>query len=468
MKTLLTLLLTQGLAWGASQALAEEVAQTVIEAPVIMVTTGADADQPAGQTKTVTVKAHTITATGDTMVLETDPASGDPVVLAVTGNVALATAAGADESAWMGVWLSDIPDALAAQLGLEAQGLLITKVEEDSPAARAGLQTHDIVLQLEGTPVIDDVAALGELVRAYAPGDVVKLDILRGGKPQVVTVELGQRPAAASLAKRFMFAPGAEIEEQIKTQARVLKRGPGGEWQMHEIDKLPDILHGKLGNQWMKVITEGEGSANVVKTIVEEDGSALIITRKGEGPIAVTRTDVDGNQTEEVYDTEEALQAGDAEAYDLFTHRATEVGIELKLEGLDSLMTSLKNLKDGEPLQLDIERFANIETKLGEAQAKYQDALQQISRIEDLRDSDLPLFTWYANGGEPGELGEFFTAHQVGKAATTFHRNPDDTIEVIVRKDDSELIWHFDSAADLEARKPDLYAKYAELIGEVE
>ncbi|MCH7703566.1 MAG: hypothetical protein IIB61_00510 [Planctomycetes bacterium] len=52
---------------------------------------------------------------------------------------------------------------------------------------------------------------------------------------------------------------------------------------------------------------------------------------------------------------------------------------------------------------------------------------------------------------------------QFGTPRHSFHVNPDGTIDVTIRKGDSELVQTFSDAADLSRRKPDLYKKYEEL-----
>lgn len=71
------------------------------------------------------------------------------------------------------------------------EGALITAVEPDSPAAGSGIQTNDIVTTVN-SEVVDAERTLRDRLLAYEPGDVVTLDLLRGGETLSVEVTLGE------------------------------------------------------------------------------------------------------------------------------------------------------------------------------------------------------------------------------------------------------------------------------------
>jgi hypothetical protein len=87
------------------------------------------------------------------------------------------------------------------KLGVAGQGLIgpcvITHVQDDSAAAKAGLQMGDIVLRIDGEPVAN-FESLTDLVGRHGPGEKIEIDVQRGGgnpgdEPQRFqrTVELG-------------------------------------------------------------------------------------------------------------------------------------------------------------------------------------------------------------------------------------------------------------------------------------
>lgn len=103
---------------------------------------------------------------------------------------------------WVGVGLRDLDDQMALRLGVDpsAEGVVLTQVYPDTPAAKAGARAGDVLVKLEGQPVSDS----GEVVRsigAHRPGEKVSMEILRDGKRKTLKVELGQRPDESALAR---------------------------------------------------------------------------------------------------------------------------------------------------------------------------------------------------------------------------------------------------------------------------
>jgi len=87
-----------------------------------------------------------------------------------------------------------LPAALRQQLGLGDQetGLLMVSVEENGPAAQAGLYIGDIVVAFAGT-VVRDPSELRDLLGSDRVGQPATLKIVRGGQPQELTLTVGER-----------------------------------------------------------------------------------------------------------------------------------------------------------------------------------------------------------------------------------------------------------------------------------
>jgi serine protease Do len=71
-------------------------------------------------------------------------------------------------------------------------GLKITKVGEDSPAAKAGLEVGDIIVKINGQELADR-AALQALLMEMAADDKLEIEITRNGEPQTIQLKLGAR-----------------------------------------------------------------------------------------------------------------------------------------------------------------------------------------------------------------------------------------------------------------------------------
>ncbi|MFT5465171.1 MAG: serine protease Do [Verrucomicrobiales bacterium] len=92
---------------------------------------------------------------------------------------------------YLGVLFNNLTSGDAEELGLdEGRGVLIYKLEEDSPA-RDLLETGDVVLEIAGKTV-GSLAEAGEAIQKLEPGAKVKLEILRKSKAQTVIVKLDE------------------------------------------------------------------------------------------------------------------------------------------------------------------------------------------------------------------------------------------------------------------------------------
>jgi serine protease Do len=94
---------------------------------------------------------------------------------------------------YLGVNLCEIPSDRARELKLkEAYGVEITRVEDGSPAEKAGLKSADVVLEYNGQRV-EGMEQFGRLVRETPSGREVKLLISRNGATQSITATLQTR-----------------------------------------------------------------------------------------------------------------------------------------------------------------------------------------------------------------------------------------------------------------------------------
>ncbi|HQU78412.1 MAG TPA: DegQ family serine endoprotease [Azonexus sp.] len=92
----------------------------------------------------------------------------------------------------LGVAIQEVNQSLADSFGLKKPaGALVSSVEKESPAAKAGLEPGDVILAINGK----DIAASGELpaiVSGMAPGESAKLQVWRNGNARQIDVKVGQ------------------------------------------------------------------------------------------------------------------------------------------------------------------------------------------------------------------------------------------------------------------------------------
>jgi S1-C subfamily serine protease len=107
---------------------------------------------------------------------------------------------------YLGVHMHELNKDLAEYFGVNAdEGVLILKVEEDSPAEKAGLKSGDIISEIDGKKV-RDAGKVGKVVSAYEKGDKIELKIVRHKKEKSVKVELGETTGLRSI--EFLKGPG--------------------------------------------------------------------------------------------------------------------------------------------------------------------------------------------------------------------------------------------------------------------
>jgi S1-C subfamily serine protease len=95
-------------------------------------------------------------------------------------------------SGYLGVRLQRIDGGLAEALNLKADsGVLLGQVLQDSPAAKAGLKSGDIVTRI-GDTAVGTPDALRTAIDGRKPGEVVSIEYLRDGKPHTARATLGE------------------------------------------------------------------------------------------------------------------------------------------------------------------------------------------------------------------------------------------------------------------------------------
>src|SRR6516162_1304419 len=95
---------------------------------------------------------------------------------------------------WIGVQIQPVTPDIADSLGLkQATGALVAEPQKDSPAAKAGIASGDVITSLNDTPV-QDPRELARKIGTMAPGASVKLGVVHNGQNKTVTLTLGTLP----------------------------------------------------------------------------------------------------------------------------------------------------------------------------------------------------------------------------------------------------------------------------------
>lgn len=178
---------------------------------------------------------------------------------------------------WLGVTVMDVDTEIARANNMkEVKGAIITDVMEGSPAERAKLQMKDIIITFDGKEV-EDSAHLRNLVVSTPPGKLVKIDIIRDGKPLSVNTTIGELPSEQKLSSHQYVLAGIHVEEitpKIRNQLNIPKRingvvvssiepGSPAEGKLKRGDVIMEVNNQKINSikDFSKVSTQLKGKA---------------------------------------------------------------------------------------------------------------------------------------------------------------------------------------------------------------
>src|SRR4051794_8938675 len=95
---------------------------------------------------------------------------------------------------WIGVQIQPVTQDIADSLGLKkAEGALVAEPQADGPAAKAGVQSGDVITAVNGESV-KDARELARTIGGIAPGTAVKLNVLHKGQEKTIDLTLGKLP----------------------------------------------------------------------------------------------------------------------------------------------------------------------------------------------------------------------------------------------------------------------------------
>jgi serine protease Do len=95
---------------------------------------------------------------------------------------------------WIGVQIQPVTSDIADSLGMKkAEGALVAEPQANGPAAKAGIESGDVITAVNGEQV-KDAKELARTIGGLAPGAAVKLNVLHKGQDKVINLTLGQLP----------------------------------------------------------------------------------------------------------------------------------------------------------------------------------------------------------------------------------------------------------------------------------
>lgn len=113
----------------------------------------------------------------------------------------------AEDTGWLGIEIGEVSADQAKEFKLpEVAGVLVSEVVPSGPAAKAGLQPNDVVLQYDGTKV-EGTVQFRRLVRETPPGRTVSMTVMRDGRETKLSVQVGNLTDNAETQLREALPP---------------------------------------------------------------------------------------------------------------------------------------------------------------------------------------------------------------------------------------------------------------------
>jgi serine protease Do len=114
----------------------------------------------------------------------------------------------------IGVQITPVTRDVAESLGLpKVQGAIVQRLEDDSPAAKAGVEAGDVVLKADGRP-IEGSPDLSRYIRQVKPGNKVALEVWREGKTRTIPVTVGELKEEGEQTR---LASAKQAKPEVKT-----------------------------------------------------------------------------------------------------------------------------------------------------------------------------------------------------------------------------------------------------------
>lgn len=230
-------------------------------------------------------------------------------------------------SGYLGVEIRDVTEEDVAELALEREaGVVVTAVQEDSPAERAALAEGDVILEFGGVPVLS-VRHLQRLVADTPIGRDVELTVSRG---------TGRLSLAVTVEKR----PGNGVFRLPGDAGRVLELMP-------ELRRLPELRFGRPGRNFSEAfVSPGPRLGVAVQTMNDQfaeflgspPGKGLLIMEVDEDTPAQAAglragdviLAIDGQAVTGTSELRQLLTPGTHELEVIRDHQSTTVQVELE------------------------------------------------------------------------------------------------------------------------------------------
>jgi S1-C subfamily serine protease len=120
---------------------------------------------------------------------------------------------------FIGIFPEEIGPELAEYFGVkEGRGLLVTRLEPDSPAEKAGIKVGDVIVRADGLRV-ETIEELNSIIQRKRKGDKLKLELVRDKKKMELEVEIAEEERGGGFSSRDWN----EIAQSLERRSRELQ-----------------------------------------------------------------------------------------------------------------------------------------------------------------------------------------------------------------------------------------------------
>ena len=195
------------------------------------------------------------------------------------------------EHARLGIVIQDVNQALADSFKLpQPEGALVAQVESGGPGAKAGLESGDVILKVDGKPVVSS-GDLSAMISLATPGQKAHLEVWRNGAEKDITATLGnakdKSSEVASNASSFGKGKlGLELRA-LKPQERQ-QAGLSGGLLIEQVSGAAELAGVQAGDVLLAINGTPVKNIEQVRSVVAKaDKSVALLIQRGDNKIFV-------------------------------------------------------------------------------------------------------------------------------------------------------------------------------------
>ena len=192
----------------------------------------------------------------------------------------------------IGVTIQDVNQGFANTFKLpRPMGALVSDVEADGPASKAGLKSGDVITKLDGKE-IERSADLPARVATLKPGSVTHLEVYRNGKPVDIAVSLGELKDNVAVAKADTNEGGGRLGVAVRPlrpeEAKQLGAAANNGLLVEESGGAAAEAGIQAGDVILSFNGQAVQSADQLKSLIAKaGGNAAVLIQRGKNRLFV-------------------------------------------------------------------------------------------------------------------------------------------------------------------------------------